>query len=198
LEMDLPPVDLTLVSDEENESPASTPAASRRGKPLQKAKKRILKGTPTPLSGSPIAEAFKRMRKGADVDDADEGEAATLAERDAAWRHDVNGTAGVITLVQMENFMCHRKFEIAMVRPCVHARCFEYSRAPANHVLLWRVCRGQHPNITFIVGENGSGKSAVFAAIQVSAAGAAVVGVFASTRLLCIMCFRSVSEPVLE
>lgn len=54
--------------------------------------------------------------------------------------------------VELDNFMCHRKFSMDL-----------------------------HPNMTFIVGENGSGKSAIFAAIQVCLGARASVTNRAST-----------------
>ncbi|KAL9181634.1 hypothetical protein ACHAXT_010439 [Thalassiosira profunda] len=68
--------------------------------------------------------------------------AATLAASPLADRH-VNPTgkpaeAGIISKVYVENFMCHRKLSVDLCR-----------------------------NVNFIHGQNGSGKSAILAAVQV-------------------------------
>jgi hypothetical protein len=78
-----------------------------------------------------------------DVEDAEDAETSNADVPDPFRRRRINKEgkppeAGVIKKIYMENFMCHRKLGVDLCR-----------------------------NVNFIHGQNGSGKSAVLAAIQI-------------------------------
>lgn len=71
-------------------------------------------------------DAHAKRRRVNDAEDADTGS------------RDGESEMGIIEEIYCENFMCHRRMQVAL-----------------------------SPHINFITGENGSGKSAIIAAIQV-------------------------------
>lgn len=76
-----------------------------------------------------------------DADPEEEEEAEDDAQSPSSadrFRSDTAINAGIIKKVYVENFMCHRKFTIDFCR-----------------------------NVNFITGQNGSGKSAILAALQI-------------------------------
>jgi AAA15 family ATPase/GTPase len=82
---------------------------------------------------------------------ADENVLTSVSGDSERYTHE----AGIVEVIFMQDFMCHRKLTVNFGR-CVH-----------NHTPL-RTHASQHllRHVNFITGANGSGKSAIVAALQ--------------------------------
>jgi hypothetical protein len=94
-------------------------------------------------NGRRQAATSRRSRTNTDDGDEAEAEAATSANGSYFGDRNINKAnkppeAGVISRIYVENFMCHQKLTVDLCR-----------------------------NVNFIYGQNGSGKSAILAAIQI-------------------------------
>ncbi len=74
---------------------------------------------------------------------------------------------GMLIRVECQNFMCHSRLALDFVRP---QKCFTTRPHCCNHASHTRCTDAalpcQHTSTTFVTGKNGSGKSAIFAAVQ--------------------------------
>uniref|UniRef100_A0A8D2Q3W5 Structural maintenance of chromosomes protein 6 n=1 Tax=Varanus komodoensis TaxID=61221 RepID=A0A8D2Q3W5_VARKO len=95
----------------------------------------------------PIPASNKRLRQEDRYDSDDEGEPSLLQSESNANSQLVSGEVGIIERIQLKNFMCH-----SMLGP------FNFGS-----------------NINFILGNNGSGKSAILTALIVGLGGKAIV-----------------------
>lgn len=112
----------------------------------QEPQERAVRGKPrkkTKSAADDDEEYYRSLAKGLDIEDDEDDMSESEIPAPQAKRSD-DCEAGHIQSIYVENFMCHRKFSIDL-----------------------------RPGLNFIVGKNGSGKSAVAAAIQLCLGGTA-------------------------